>query len=190
MFDINCFWNRNEKYYLQSNWRGKIDLDGGTLFTQFIHFIDLLYFFFGDLKSVYANRRNFSHSMIEFEDSGIVSFEMKNGAIGTMNYTTCALQKNMENSITIIAENGTLKIGGKNINSLEYGLTKDKQILNLKKTNNVSCQSLMPKVFRNVVDTLNSRDNIAVSECEGLKVVKIIEAIYESMKFDKKIFLN
>ena len=84
---LNCFWNRNVDYYATSDWKGKKDMDGGTLFTQFSHFIDLLYWLVGDVKKAYALTGNFAHQhIIEFEDTGVIALEFYNGALGTINY--------------------------------------------------------------------------------------------------------
>ena len=94
---LNCFWNRNEEYYRSSDWKGTRDLDGGTLFTQFSHFIDLLYWLIGDINKVYALTRNFNHKdTIEFEDTGVVILEFDNGILGTINYTVNSFNRNME----------------------------------------------------------------------------------------------
>ena len=117
---LNCFWNRNAEYY-KNSWKGTKDLDGGTLYTQFSHFIDLLYWFLGDVESVDAFTGNFDHQgLIEFEDTGVVILKFLTGAIGTINYTVNAYKKNMEGSLTIFAEKGTVKIGGQYLNELEY----------------------------------------------------------------------
>ena len=109
---LSCFWNRNPDYY-KNSWKGTLKLDGGTLFTQFSHFIDLLYWMVGDVKNVQAYMGNFNHhGIIEFEDTGVVILEFHNGAIGTINYTVNSYDKNMEGSLTIFGENGTVKIGG------------------------------------------------------------------------------
>ena len=98
---LSCFWNRNEDYY-QNSWKGTRDLDGGTLYTQFSHFIDLLYWMFGDVKNVQAFMSNYAHkNTIEFEDTGVVILEFYDGAIGTVNYTVNSYQKNMEGSLNI-----------------------------------------------------------------------------------------
>src|SRR5205085_7632314 len=93
---LSGFWNRNADYYSNS-WKGSKDLDGGTLFTQFSHFIDLLYWMIGDVKKACALMGNFAHKkIIEFEDTGVVALEFYNGALGTINFTVNSYQKNME----------------------------------------------------------------------------------------------
>ncbi|MDP4215103.1 MAG: Gfo/Idh/MocA family oxidoreductase [Bacteroidota bacterium] len=117
---LSCFWNRNEEYY-RNSWKGTRALDGGTLFTQFSHFVDLLYWMIGDVKEVSGFTGNLAHAgVIEFEDSGVVTLRFYNGAIGTINYTVNAHKKNMEGSLTIFGEKGTVKIGGQYLNELEY----------------------------------------------------------------------
>ncbi len=117
---LSCFWNRNNHYY-ENTWKGKKALDGGTLYTQFSHFIDLLYWMFGDVKRLQAIIKNSAHQgIIEFEDNGAVTLEFNNGIIGSINYTVNAYQKNMEGSLTIFGEKGTVKIGGQYLNKLEY----------------------------------------------------------------------
>lgn len=108
---LNCFWNRNDRYYNESSWKGTKDLDGGILFTQFSHFIDLLLWLIGDIKSVRAKSANFKHNnVIEFEDTIVALLEFESDILATLNCTINSYQKNMEGSITIIAENGTVKI--------------------------------------------------------------------------------
>jgi predicted dehydrogenase len=105
---LNCFWNRNEDYY-HNSWKGTLDLDGGTLFTQFSHFIDLLYWMFGDVRQAQAFMNNYAHKgIIEFEDTGVIALEFLNGVIGTINYTVNSFNKNMEGSLTIFGEKGTV----------------------------------------------------------------------------------
>ena len=100
---LSCFWNRNFDYY-NNSWKGTNDLDGGTLYTQFSHFIDLLYWLIGDVKYAQAFTGNYAHkNIIEFEDTGAVIIQFYNGAIGTINYTVNSYGKNMEGSLTIFA---------------------------------------------------------------------------------------
>ena len=118
--NVNCFWNRNEYYYNESNWRGKKHLDGGCLFTQFSHFIDILYYLFGEIKNVKGLMKNFNHAYTEVEDSGSFVMETMQGAIVNFNFSTCSFEKNMEGSITIFGTKGTVKIGGAYLNELTY----------------------------------------------------------------------
>jgi predicted dehydrogenase len=184
---LSCFWNRNEAYYANS-WKGTKDLDGGTLFTQFSHFIDLLYWMNGDVSEAKAFTGNFTHEgIIDFEDTGVVVLKFENGAIGTMNYTVNSYGKNMEGSLTIFGEKGTVKIGGQYLNELEYQNIEGYVIENLPKGNTANnygtyfgSMSNHDKVYENVVDVLLNGASINTNAFEALKTVEIIQKIYNS----------
>lgn len=182
---LTCFWNRNEDYYLNS-WKGTKDLDGGTLYTQFSHFVDLLYWMVGDIKDVEAYTANYAHQgIIEFEDTGVVILKFQNGAIGTINYTVNSYGKNMEGSLSIFGEKGTVKIGGQYLNELEYQNIEGYKIENLPVGNTANnygnyqgSMSNHDKVYQNLVDVLTNNASISTSAFEGLKTVEIIDKIY------------
>jgi predicted dehydrogenase len=184
---LSCFWNRNPDYYANS-WKGTKDLDGGTLFTQFSHFVDLLYWLIGDVDEVVSFMENFAHQgIIEFEDTGVVILKFANGAIGTINYTVNSFQKNMEGSLTIFGEKGTVKIGGQYLNELEYQNIEDYKIENLpegNKANNygnyTGSMSNHDKVYDNLILVLTQNAPITTSSFEGMKTVEIIQKIYKS----------
>ncbi len=186
---LSCFWNRNAGYYHDS-WKGTQDLDGGTLYTQFSHFIDLLFWMIGDIKRAYALTANFAHrGIIEFEDTGVMAIEFDNGALGTINYTVNSYNKNMEGSLTIFAEKGTVKIGGKYLNELEYQNIEGFEFKNLpagNKANNygtyTGSMSNHDRVYENVIDVLINGGSMSTSAFEALKTVEIIEKIYASAK--------
>lgn len=186
---LNCFWNRDADYY-KNSWKGSIDLDGGTLFTQFSHFIDLLYWLIGDIRNVTAVLGNFAHrGIIEFEDTGIVTLEFANGSIGALNYTVNSHERNMEGSLTIFGEKGTVKIGGQYLNELEYQSIDGYRIENLEPGNKANhygnyegSMSNHDKVYENLVDVLKNNAAITTSATDGLKSVEIIERIYSSAK--------
>lgn len=186
---LSCFWNRNTDYYANS-WKGTKNLDGGTLFTQFSHFIDLLYWLIGDVDEVAAYMGNFAHEgIIEFEDTGVVILKFTNGAIGTVNYTVNSFDKNMEGSLTIFGEKGTVKIGGQYLNELEYQQIQDYRIENLpegNKANNygnyIGSMSNHDKVYDNLIEVLTHNAPITTSSYEGMKTVEIIEKIYRAAK--------
>lgn len=186
---LNCFWNRNEDYYFNS-WKGTLDQDGGTLFTQFSHFIDLFVWMFGDVKDCSGFSANKHHKgSIEFEDCGVVSLVFRNGIIGSINYTVNSYKQNMEGSITIFGENGTIKIGGQYLNELEYQNIKDFEIKDLPTGNTpnnygnyVGSMSNHADVYKNVIEVLNSKGTISTSGFEGLKTVETIEMIYEKIR--------
>lgn len=185
-FQINCFWNRPDEYYI-SSWKGNKEMDGGTLFTQFSHFIDLLFWLLGDVKSVKATISNFQHNKIDIEDAGVVLFEMSSGAIGTMNYNVNTFKKNMEGSITLFGEKGTIKIGGQYLNTIEYQSIEGQHI-DLNEMGNPAndygfyqgSMSNHDKVYENLLKAIDETDSQFASAHEGLKTVEIIEMIFEA----------
>ena len=190
MVQINCYWNRDDRYYKAESWHGKNDLDGGTLFTQFSHFIDLMYWYFGDITNIQSKFADFNHeNLTDFEDSGFVSFDFVNGGMGSLNYSTSVWNKNLESSITVIAENGSLKVGGQYMNEVEYCHIKDYDMPELAPTNPGNDYGAYKGsaanhhyIIENVVDVLKGRDAITTNALEGLKVVDIIERIYALRK--------
>ena len=184
---VNCFWNRSEWYYKHSDWKGKKVFDGGTLYTQFSHFIDIIYYLLGDLHVHHVQLANVSHrGLIEFEDTGIVSFRLKDsGAPGVLHYTTSSYQKNMEGSITIFAEHATIKIGGQYLNTIDYQSTNGFDITGLPQSspaNNYGdyegSMSNHNLVIDNVIRSLQGHEEIMTNAYDGLKTVEIIENIY------------
>ena len=185
---LNCFWNRDERYYKPGNWHGSKELDGGTLFTQFSHFIDIMYWLFGDIDHIHTRLFNFNHqSLTEFEDSGNISFHFINGGEGCLQFSTSVWQQNMESSITIIAENGTVKIGGQYMDKIEYCHIKDYVQPQLSPTNPGNDYGAYKGsaanhhlTIQNVIDVLNGKAPITTNALEGLKVVDIIERMYRA----------
>ena len=183
---VNCFWNRDDRYYQKDSWRGSLALDGGTLFTQFSHFVDLLHWIFGDLETSNPRFYNFNHAeLTEFEDSGVFDFKTQSGAVGNFNYSTAVANKNFESSITIIAENGTVKIGGQYMDRIDYCEVKNYVVPTLEASNPANDYGTYQgsannhnKVIDNVVAVLQGKENIKTTAEEGLRVVQTIEEIY------------
>ena len=120
MVQLQCYWNRDERYYKKGSWKGTSDMDGGTLFTQFSHFIDIMYWVFGDITDIQGKFEDFTHQQnTSFEDSGFVNFRFVNGGMGNISYTTSVWDTNLESSITVIGKNGSVKIGGQYMNEVE-----------------------------------------------------------------------
>lgn len=185
---LRCYWNRDDRYYKPGNWHGSRELDGGVLFTQFSHFIDLLYWVMGDITNIQAHMKNFSHQHnTDFDDTGIVYFDFLNGAIGSISFSTSVWDKNLESSLTIIAENGSVKVGGQYMDKVEYCHIKDYIMPELAPTNpgndygayKGSAQN-HHYVIDNVVDVLQGKASITTNALEGLKVVEMIERIYQA----------
>ena len=187
-FQLSCFWNRPADYY-QDSWHGTA-LDGGVLFTQFSHFIDLIYWLFGEAKTVTAITQNFIHQgLMSGEDSGVVLLELASGALGTINYTVNSLEKNVEGSLTIIADKLTLKIGGEYLNTIVYQKGTEIQIANTEiaqlPNEYGSYQGSMSnhhKVYESLVQTLQQNTPYYATAYEAMKTVELIERIYRSAK--------
>lgn len=188
LVQINCFWNRDERYYKPDGWKGDKTLDGGTLYTQFSHFIDMMYWLFGDIKDIKSFFKDINHQKLtDFEDTGLVNFSFVNGGIGTLNYTTSVYNKNLESSMTIIAEHGTIKVGGQYMEEVIYCDIKNYQMPELLPTNPANdyghykgSASNHHYIIENIVDVIKGTDTIHTPAVEGMKVVEIIEKIYVS----------
>jgi UDP-N-acetyl-2-amino-2-deoxyglucuronate dehydrogenase len=186
---LTCFWNRTNDYYKDS-WKGTKVMDGGILFTQFSHFIDLLYWFFGDVKKITAITKNADHSdNIEFEDCGVAILEFENGIIGTINFSVNSFAKNREGSLSILGEKGTVKIGGEYLNTIEYQKFDNYHLTKITETGEANdygtykgSMSNHDKVYANLVDTLQNGAQFYANTFEGLKTVELIERIYRAAK--------
>lgn len=187
MVQLNCYWNRDERYYKAGGWKGTKDLDGGTLFTQFSHFIDIMYWLFGDIDHIQGKFADFTHKdSTDFEDSGFVSFDFVNGGMGCINYSTAVADRNLESSMTIIGRNGSVKIGGQYMNEVEVCNIPGYEMPELAPTNPGNDYGAYKGsaanhhyVITNVIDTLKGRTSATTNALEGLKVVEIIERIYK-----------
>lgn len=186
---LNCFWNRGAGYYADT-WRGTMKLDGGTLFTQFSHFIDLLLWLIGDVKEVECVMANYAHQdVIEFEDTGVILLQFSNGALGSINYTVNSHGRNMEGSLTIFGEKGTVKIGGQYLNVLEYQDIRDYVIGELPAGNAANAygtyegsMSNHDKVYDNLLEVLQKKATMTASAVDGLNTVALIEKIYHTAR--------
>ena len=186
-FEMNCSWNRPASYY-NSSWKGNLQLDGGILYTQFSHFIDLLCWMLGDLKTAKGIRKNYLHkNCIEFEDTGLAFLEMANGAIGTLHYSINSYKKNMEGSLILLGEKGTVKIGGQYLNELEYFEVEDETHPILSKGNSPNqygfyegSMSNHDKVYENLLKAIDDPSHYFIDSEETLRTVEIIEKIYEA----------
>jgi predicted dehydrogenase len=192
LVQVNCYWNRDDRYYHlqssdQNNWKGKKSLDGGPLFTQFSHFIDTLRWLFGDVKNIQSHFANFNHQhSTEFkDDSGMVTFDFVNGGMGSFNYSTAVWDQNLESSITIIGENGSIKVGGQYMEKVLHCHIQNYTMPELPPSNPPNDYGAYKgsaanhhSVIQNVIDTLQGKSAIATTAEEGMKVVEIIERMY------------
>jgi UDP-N-acetyl-2-amino-2-deoxyglucuronate dehydrogenase len=190
MVQVNCYWNRDDRYYKKGGWKGSKELDGGVLYTQFSHFIDIMFWVFGDIKNIKTNLQNFNHQKsTEFVDSGNSIFEFVKGGLGCINFSTSVWDINMESSITVVGSKGSFKIGGQYMNEIEYCHIENYEMPDLPPTNPPNDYGPFKGsaanhhyVIENVVKTLNGDDSITANALEGLKVVDIIERIYDAGK--------
>jgi UDP-N-acetyl-2-amino-2-deoxyglucuronate dehydrogenase len=189
MVQLNCYWNRDERYYKKDSWHGMLDLDGGTLYTQFSHFVDLMYWLFGDISNIQKRFANFNHQgLTELpEDSGIINFDFIDGGIGSINFSTSIWNQNLESSMTIIAENGSVKIGGQYMDKVEVCHIKNYEMPDLAPTNPGNDYGAYKGsaanhhyVIENVVEVLKGSNTITTNAMEGMKVVDIIERMYKN----------
>ena len=191
VYQVHCsvLWNRPQSYYDRSDWLGRKDLEGGPLYTQCSHFIDLLIYMFGDIQRVNSIGETKCHN-IEVEDCGVAVMKFKSGVMGTLSYTNCVYNKNYEGSITIVGEKGTIKIGGSYLNTIDfwdvqsYPLPHDVDYND--KPNNYAkykgTSSNHDKVIADVVaDFLDGKKRVAGWE-DGHKVVEAIRMIYRSQE--------
>jgi predicted dehydrogenase len=220
MVQINCYWNRDERYYrvpgqltLEGNfenktqtdimklriakglhpWKGSIELDGGVLFTQFSHFIDIMYWVFGDIRNIKTNTTSFNHQeTTAFADTGNSIFEFEKGGLGVINFSTSVWDKNMESSMTVIGSKGSLKIGGQYMNTVEYCHIENYDMPVLSETNQANSYGPYSGsaanhhlMIDNVIETLRGTGEITANALEGTKVVEIIERIYAAS--DKQV---
>ncbi len=190
IFMVKCdvLWNRYDGYYSESPWRGKKTLEGGAVYTQASHFIDLLVWWFGDVESAKTIMKTNNHD-IEIEDCGMSVLTFTTGVMCSFNWTTCVYNKNYEGSITIMGEYGTIKIGGQYLNKIEYW---DVQSYPLQegidftdKPNSYGkyqgTSSNHDKVIKNVIASLKKENDDVVEGREGLKTIKAVELIYNNL---------
>jgi predicted dehydrogenase len=186
-FQLNCFWNRPAAYYNDS-WHGTKKLDGGILYTQFSHFIDILYWLLGDVDMVEGYRSNVMHrDCIESEDNGTALLKMKNGAMGSLNYSVNAYKKNMEGSLLLLGEKGSVKAGGQYLNELDYFLVENETRPDLPEGNKSNqygyyegSMSNHDKVYGLFVKAVTDPSFRLISPYETMKTVEIIERIYSA----------
>lgn len=188
MVHQNCYWNRDDRYYKPGGWKGTQEQDGGVLFTQFSHYLDIMYWIFGDITNINTTVKDFSHKeLTDFVDSGFAQFEFIKGGIGCISFSTSVWNTNMESSLIVIGSKGSIKIGGQYMNEIVYCHVEDYEMPELPPTNPPNDYGPFKGsaanhhyVIENLVDTLNGKDVFTVNAMEGMKVVDIIERIYKA----------
>lgn len=175
MLQVNCWWNRSDEYYGASSWRGTRSLDGGVLFTQFSHFVDLIIWLFGAMNVNYATMSNYSHLLsTEIADSGTVFFTLGEGSSGVLSFTTAVPHQNFESSLTIIARNGCVVLGGQYMDSITRCTIPDTVVPDFEVGQSNHCQLIAA-----VSDSLLHAKPFPIASSDALLVVETIEDIYK-----------
>jgi len=192
MVHLNVFWTRPQEYYDQAKWRGTWEFDGGAFMNQASHYIDLLDWIIGPVDKVQAMMSTTRD--IEVEDTGVMNVRWRNGALGSMSVTMLTYPKNMEGSITILGEKGTVRIGGVAVNDIQHwefdeSCDYDEQI----KSANYETTSVYgfghPLYYKNVVDVMRGDAEPETDGREGLKSLEMLIAAYLSARDGKTISL-
>ncbi|MBI96628.1 oxidoreductase [bacterium] len=181
---INVFWHRPQSYYDLDSWRGTLNLDGGALMNQASHYVDLLDWLIGPLQSISASIATIGRS-IEAEDTAALQMRWKNGALGTMAVTMLTYPKNLEGSITILGEKGTVKIGGPAVNKIEKwefsDETEDDDLVESASYETTNVYGFgHPPYYENLINVLKGISSPACSGDDGLRSLEILTGAYKS----------
>ena len=192
MVHINVFWTRPQEYYDQADWRGTWEFDGGAFMNQASHYVDLLDWLIGPIKKV--NAMMSTSRNIEVEDTGVLNIEWKNGTLGSMSVTMLTYPKNLEGSIVILGDKGTVKIGGVAVNDIQQWEFEDTQDYD-ENIKDASYQTASiygfghGQYYKNVIDVLLGRAIPETDGKEGLKSLEVLIAGYMSNLEEKTIYL-
>lgn len=193
MVHLNVFWTRPQSYYDQGGgWRGTWELDGGAFMNQASHYVDLMEWLIGPVQDVQAMIS--THRDIEAEDTGVMNIRWRNGALGSMAVTMCTYPKNLEGSITILGETGTVRIGGMAVNEIqEWNFADSRDYDQQVKTANYETTSVYgfghPLYYRNVIDVMRGEAEPITDGREGLKSLELLIAAYLSARDNKTVSL-
>lgn len=192
---IHVRWNRNKAYYDQAPWRGTWEDDGGCLMNQCIHGIDLLRWMMGgEVESVYGVTRQQFHHYLEAEDVGMAVVTFKNGAVATIEGTTNVYPKNLEETLYLFGENGTVKIGGTSTNNIDVWdfadeNEEDQANKELKEATSNVYGNGHTSLFADVMDSITNHHKPYVDAVAGRNALEMILAIYKSMKTGQPVKL-
>jgi UDP-N-acetyl-2-amino-2-deoxyglucuronate dehydrogenase len=189
---INVFWSRPQSYYDQAQWRGTWEFDGGAFMNQASHYVDLLDWLIGPVEKVQAMMSTTRD--IEVEDTGVLNIKWRNGAIGSMSVTMLAYPKNLEGSITILGEKGTVRIGGVAVNEIQlWQFDEQRDYDNDITSANYQTTSIYgfghPLYYKNVIDVLRGRAEPETDGREGLKSLELLIAAYLSARDGRTVSL-
>lgn len=184
-------WSRPQSYFDEAAWRGTQSLDGGALLNQGIHYVDALQWLLGGVKSVYGKIGRVAHN-IETEDEAFSLLEFKNGAFGLMEFTINTYPRNLECSITILGEKGTVKLGGKAIDEIEFWEVENCPKPKFRKTTPRGFSGSSPNhlfLYQDIINYFKNGKKVFFVASEARKPLEIIEAIYQSAKQNKTVKL-
>lgn len=190
---LNVFWTRPQSYYDSGKWRGTWEFDGGAFMNQASHYIDLLDWIIGPVESVMAYTGTLARD-VEVEDTGVAAVRWRNGAMGTLNVTMLTYPKNMEGSITVLGEKGTVRIGGVAVNEIElWEFAEPNEDDKMVKDASYETTSVYgfghPLYYDNVINVLNGFSEPETDGREGLKSLELLIALYLSARDGKRIAL-
>jgi len=192
---VRVRWSRNQAYYDQADWRGKWSMDGGVLTNQASHHVDLLEWMMGDVESVFAKSTT-ALVDIEAEDTAVVTLKFKNGALGIIEATTAVRPKDLEGSISVLGEKGTVEIGGFAVNKmLHWNFTEkqdgDDEVMEKYSVNPPNVYGFgHQEYYEHVVDSIINNKAQLVDGLVGRKSLELVIAIYESIETGKEVFLR
>ena len=192
MVHLNVFWTRPQEYYDQAKWRGTWELDGGAFMNQASHYVDLVDWLIGPVDSIQAMTSTTRD--IEVEDTGVLNIKWRNGALGSMAVTMLTYPKNLEGSITILGDKGSVKVGGVAVNDIQLWDFEDKKDYDKDVANaNYETTSVYgfghPLYYKNVIDVLRGEAEPETDGREGLKSLELLIAAYLSARDGKTISL-
>lgn len=193
MVNLNVFWTRPQEYYDSAAWRGTWEFDGGAFMNQASHYVDLLDWLIGPIKSLQAYTATLARN-IEVEDTGVISLEWRSGALGSMNVTMLTYPKNLEGSITIIGEKGTVRVGGVAVNEIQHWEFAEPHADD-EKVKQASYETTSvygfghPLYFDNVIKVLRGEAYPETDGREGLKSLETLIATYLSARDGKRVAL-
>ena len=192
---VRVRWARHQAYYDQDSWRGTWAMDGGVLTNQASHHVDMLEWMMGDVESVFAKMTT-ALANVETEDTAIVTLKFKNGALGIIEATTATRPTNLEGSISILGENGTVVVGGVAVNEMQTWVFEDKQdgdsnVLEEFSVNPPNVYGFGHQAYyEHVIDCIENGSANLVDGLQGRKSIELISAIYESAETGKEVFLK
>jgi predicted dehydrogenase len=177
MVNIQCYWNRNKDYYKQRDWSGSCEMDGGVLFTQFSHFVDIMNFWFEKTSCLHSSFFNFNHKGVtDFPDSGLLEFNADN-AKGSMIFTTSIYQKNYKSSILLMAEKGTIEIGDQYLNQVLYC---NVQGVEAEEKHSTETKNFHPQAMAEVMASITDNRPSVLDGSHAVRLVEFIDGAHLS----------